>query len=842
MSKTNQITFGFFLFALVLLAASVSGQVTSSLPQIQAVYGGMLRSINVIPLTASPNVSRLFASTESANSVFYADVDHSNPSLFATNVFAFRVVPDLNAAANFGTVNGIAGHPGSGKLFIADDAGLLSCSMASNTLVTNIVGQSTPPNPPGAGPISAVLIKDNVLLAIGDSGGSKTLHFGALDSSGSFTSGSGSPVTIGSISFPQMAVHPVNRQVYIIGDGSSNITKSSVAIDALSGATTFSQISLPAQVSSWNTKRIGIGPDGRLFVGGNTGDPGAQKIIAYSDDDGTNWTIVGTGMQGTSGGNVETGTDSNNYSVYFGSAFSTNKGVTNSWGSIPRDQSQPPRTHSNDGEVRVDPLNGNVVYFTTDQGIGSTTNNCFWIFEIDNGLEAVQIQDFDMTADKNVAWTAAKSGVRRATNFQTSPQWTDAIFPNNDGSPYYSVAVDQSDPNGLTAYAGNVRIYKTTDGGSNWVSVYYAGNGAAESDIVCLEVNSNDVFAGRYANMFANIGGLLYSENGGTTWTNVALGGETNLNVNDIIFAEENGTGLVYVAAAYNTNNNTGGHVYRVNESGSTQVLLSSDPISTRDLAEDSSGGLYASGWTTNYNPVVFYKPAGTSTWTQLTTNGLLPASGQGTPRGRGPVMTVGFDASSNEVPIVASGVTLYYLPSGGTEWLTSDEMKYPDGTQLNVLYWDALLVGTDTGLYGQDLGLQPVTAAVGPTIRANGQNVDSLTVSASDTVAITVSMNPDIYLGVEVDWWLVASANFTTWFYMEDADDNYAWTQFSGALSELDPVYMGALFELPTTTVLPAMNLPAGSYDFWFAVDYPMNDTLNTDAMLIDHVTVIVQ
>ncbi|MBI2437902.1 MAG: hypothetical protein HYV36_03710, partial [Lentisphaerae bacterium] len=606
-----------------------------------------------------------------------------------------------------------------------------------------------------------------------------------------------------------------------------------------SGATTFSTIALPAQASAWNAKRIGIGPDGRLFVCANTGDPGAQKIIAYSDDDGANWTVVGTGMQGTSGGNVETGANSNEYSVYFGSAFSTNKGVTNSWGSIPRDQSQPPSTHSNDGEVRVDPLNGNVVYFTTDQGIGSTTNNCFNIFEIDNGLEAVQIQDFDMTDDKNVAWTAAKSGIRRATNFQTTPQWTDAIFPNSDGSPYYSVAVDKSDTNGLTVYAGNTRIYKTTDGGSNWVSVYYAGGGA-EPDIVCLEVNGNDVFAGRYANMFANIGGLLYSDDGGTTWTNVPLGGETNINVNDIIFAEENGTGLVYVAAAYNTNNNTGGHVYRVNESGSTQISLGSDPISIRDLADDSTGGIYASGWTTAYQPVVFYRSAGSSTWTQLTTNGLPQASNPGgTPQGRGPVMTVGFDASSNEVPIVASGTTLYYLPAGGTEWLTSDEMRYPDGTQLNVLYWDALLVGTDTGLYGQDLALQPTVDAVGPTIRANGQNVDSLTVSAADTVAITVSMNADIYVGTAVDWWLVASANFATWWYM---DDDLEWTPFSGALSALEPVYQGALFDLSTTTVLPAINLPPGSYDFWFAVDYPMNGILNTDVMLIDHVSVIVQ
>jgi len=809
--------------------------VTDSVPQIQAVYGGMLRSINVIPLASNPNVSRIFASTESANSVFYADVDHSNPLPFATNVFAFHVVPDLSAVANFGVVNGIAGHPASGRLFIADAAGLLSCAMTANTLVTNIVGQSAPPNPPGAGPISAVLIRDNVLLAIGDSGGSKTLHFGALDASGNFTVGSGSPVTIGTVSFPQMVVHPVNRHVYIMGDTSSDINKSSTAIDALSG-TTFTQIALPAQASSWNTKRIGIGPDGRLLVGANSGDPGAYKLIAYSDNDGASWTIVGTGMQGTSGGNVETGADSSEYSVYFGSAVSTNKGVTNSWASIPRDQSQPPATHSNDGEVRVDPRNANVVYFTTDQGIGSTSNNCLHIFEIDNGLEAVQIQDFDMTADKNVAWTAAKSGIRRATNFQATPQWTDAIFPNNDGSPYYSVAMDRSDPNGLTAYAGNARIYKTTDGGASWASVYYAGSGA-ESDIVCLEVNGNEVFAGRYANMFANIGGLIYSANGGTTWTNLALGGETNLNVNDVLLTEESGAAVAYVAAAYNTNNNTGGHVYRVTLSGSTHMSLGTDPISTRDLAADSTGGIYASGWTTGYKPVVFYKSAGSSTWTQLTTNGLFQASSQGTPQGRGPVITVGLDASSNEAPIVASGVTLYYLPAGGVEWLTSDEMRYPDGTQLNVLYWDALLVGTDTGLYGQDLGLQP--EAVGPTIKANGRN-DNLTVGSSDAVTISVSMNASIYAGVEVDWWIVAYAPSAGWYYLSSA---FQWTPFNGDLAQVQPVYQGALFDLPSTVVLSGITLPDGTYYFWFAVDYPMDGILNPDGpILYDMVTVDVQ
>ncbi|MBI2440092.1 MAG: hypothetical protein HYV35_01850 [Lentisphaerae bacterium] len=71
--------------------------------------------------------------------------------------------------------------------------------------------------------------------------------------------------------------------------------------------------------------------------------------------------------------------------------------------------------------------------------------------------------------------------------------------------------------------------------------------------------------------------------------------------------------------------------------------------------------------------------------------------------------------------------------------------------------------------------------------------------------------------------------------------DEALAWTPFSGALSDLHRVYRGALFDLSTTAVLPAVALPPGSYDFWFAVDYPMNDMLNTDLMLYDHVNVIV-
>ncbi|MEZ4745808.1 MAG: hypothetical protein R3C41_07040 [Calditrichia bacterium] len=40
---------------------------------------------------------------------------------------------------------------------------------------------------------------------------------------------------------------------------------------------------------------------------------------------------------------------------------------------------------------------------------------------------------------------------------------------------YYSIAMDQSDSTGNTAYAGNVRVYKT-DGGFSWDRIFDVQN------------------------------------------------------------------------------------------------------------------------------------------------------------------------------------------------------------------------------------------------------------------------------------------------------------------------------------------------------------------------------
>jgi hypothetical protein len=129
---------------------------------------------------------------------------------------------------------------------------------------------------------------------------------------------------------------------------------------------------------------------------------------------------------------------------------------------------------------------------------------------------------------------------------------------------------------------------------------------------------------------------------------------------------------------------------------------------------------------------------------------------------------------------------------------------------------------------------------ALGPVISANGL-FDAATLTNGAPVTIAVAMvNIDQYLGVEVDWWVVACANSTDWYYL---DSSMNWQMFSGDLNFCQPVYAGGLFNLASTPVLTDYVLSAGVYEFWFAVDYPMDGWLNPNGqILFDKVTVTVQ
>ena len=121
----------------------------------------------------------------------------------------------------------------------------------------------------------------------------------------------------------------------------------------------------------------------------------------------------------------------------------------------------------------------------------------------------------------------------------------------------------------------------------------------------------------------------------------------------------------------------------------------------------------------------------------------------------------------------------------------------------------------------------------IGPVIKANGQR-NNITINSTDDLSVTVQLYPGEFVGVPVDWWVVACSG-STWIYMDSAAE---W-KLEGAWR---PVYQGGLFNLPATKIWN-YRLPVGLYTFYFAVDLPMDGILNADGqILVDTVNVTVQ
>ncbi len=134
--------------------------------------------------------------------------------------------------------------------------------------------------------------------------------------------------------------------------------------------------------------------------------------------------------------------------------------------------------------------------------------------------------------------------------------------------------------------------------------------------------------------------------------------------------------------------------------------------------------------------------------------------------------------------------------------------------------------------------GRPTVLWTVGPIIRANLSR-DDITIAIGENLSVLVQIiDSGQYAGTEVDWWIVALAG-SDWYYLNSFRQ---WTAFDGNPLNCQPVYQGALGELPITEILN-LRVPGGSYAFWFAVNYPMDSVLDArKPMLIDAVRVAVR
>ncbi len=667
-----------------------------SAPRAEAVYGGRIRAISSVAI--GPDSSRVFISTESANSMFYTDV---YVPAGGTPVFQpFQVVPSLDDQAGFGGgIEFISGHGASRTAWFMSNRALFSTSVTDAT-PTQVAG-------PGIGGFT--IEGDHLIYLLNNQ-----LHFGTLDASGVLTPSSASPMMVSGIGGRvTIQAHPVSKELYFYEfAGSPKLYHLPEPYDAISGSV-FPIDRSPTTLSptmQWQV--FGIAPDGTLCIAGSDVH---SKHLATSASIVDPWTSYNTGLGGAAGGNLAFGGDSSHYYVYFGSAYNDNKGLSGGWKNLGIPGGS--QTHPNDGPVWVDPNNPKVVYLTTDMGIGATEDGGATIFEINDGVEAVQVKDFDMTADKTTAWIASKSGIRKVSTYTTSPSWTEPIFPNGDGSPYYAVAMAAGDTN--VVYAGNLRVYKTLDGGRTWSHQFSAEQapyhfpafgtpttGAAWITSIKVCPFDKDLVLVGYQVDRNQAGGLFCSYDGGANWEQVLIESGSigfDVDVHDMVFTKEGTDTVVYVGVEYDLAAPTGRSAYRLVKQGKAWLVsqdMSAGSTSTgslivasiRDLDVSLTGDtIFAVGTDAGSNhPIAYYKDLNaTGLWTPFTTSG-FPAF----PGAEGKAITLGIDTV-----YVAVNNEVYFHAIGSGKWELG--YSYPVGTEINFLYYDELLVGTGTGLYG---------------------------------------------------------------------------------------------------------------------------------------------
>ena len=139
-----------------------------------------------------------------------------------------------------------------------------------------------------------------------------------------------------------------------------------------------------------------------------------------------------------------------------------------------------------------------------------------------------------------------------------------------------------------------------------------------------------------------------------------------------------------------------------------------------------------------------------------------------------------------------------------------------------------------DVRIYGRELSAPEIgnLYAIGlpaPDIVANGSD-GPLSISQTDTLTLSVSLDPGILAGVNADWWGLAETPFGMFHY------NIASRSWVPGMA---PTRQGPLSPLESLEVMLMRDLPVGSYTTRFGVDPIMNGVFDIDDLFMDSVEI---
>jgi len=255
-------------------------------------------------------------------------------------------------------------------------------------------------------------------------------------------------------------------------------------------------------------------------------------------------------------------------------------------------------------DVRIDPSDKNIMFVTDNpSGVNKSLNGGQTWFQSNAGITTRlgssndDIPIFALTIDPNdpnIVWTGTETARGIFKSLDCGATWTkmdDGVIEQNEIT-FRGFAIKPGDSNVVLAAAEidaglfgkefarqKGKIYKTTDGGSNWTCVWEGGSLArviifdpVDPDILYA---STGIFDREAYNMIGE--GVLKSTDGGDTWTNINNGLE-NLFVGFLEMNPQDHNTLI--CAAGNNQYYKGGGIYLTHDGGQLwERILSTDEV-----------------------------------------------------------------------------------------------------------------------------------------------------------------------------------------------------------------------------------------------------------------------
>lgn len=379
--------------------------------------------------------------------------------------------------------------------------------------------------------------------------------------------------------------------------------------------------------------------------------------------------------------------------------------------------------HANSPSLEVDPIDSNLVYFSTDWGVGLSTCTAAAVWSMgvevaaNNGIAGVVLNDmavYEIDATNKHLWIAAKSGIGRPLSFNplhpgassTPMDWIYPLYPS--GSWGTEVTIHPTNPAIVLAGYNSGHVFRslTATGESSsaiaWSEVFYAADytNAFETDQNDVTISSIDFvpstpdelyLSGLVWNPPLDRGAVFFSDDGGATWSEE----DSGYPVNDLYVSDT----AVWAGIGSEEDTNFGLRVRQSTAnwwSPATGTPMDTQVVTCIDgTTLDETSTVYVVTRGDVYRGVKIEPCAsGFSCWSWVTQTVAVGSSDTD-------FTACCVDPNNPDRAFVAAGNSIFRTTDGGSTWNLVYPSGLPSHEEVRVLLYDDLLGGTDEGLYG---------------------------------------------------------------------------------------------------------------------------------------------